>query len=351
MESTVLEALPGRLLAWYSGHRRDLPWRKDRDPYHVWISEIMLQQTRVEAVREKYLRFLAELPDVEALAAAEEDRVLKLWEGLGYYSRARNLQKTARILKGRYGGTFPGTWEEIRTLPGIGDYTAGAICSICYDMPTPAVDGNVLRVVARLLTIEEVPTEPAVRGRITRELAAVYPPGECGTFTQALMELGATVCLPNGTPRCGDCPLRDLCGSAGGRWRSYPLRAVKKNRREEKRTVFLLTCGEKIALEKRPDTGLLAGLWQLPNVSGELDEAGALDAARAFGLEPVRLLYRLSRSHIFTHIRWNMTAYRIECAAPGGGFVWAGRDRVAGEYSLPTAFRQFLEDETTKEGV
>ena len=349
-ERAALEALPGRLLAWYPDHRRDLPWRRDRDPYHVWISEIMLQQTRVEAVREKYLRFLSELPDVEALAGAEEDRVLKLWEGLGYYSRARNLRKTARIVAERYGGAFPQTPEELRALPGIGEYTAGAICSICYGLPTPAVDGNVLRVVSRILALEEVPSETAVRGRITRELAAIYPRGACGTFTQALMELGATVCLPNGTPGCGACPLRDLCPSAEGLWRRYPLRAEKKPRREEKRTVFLLTCGEEIALEKRPDTGLLAGLWQLPNVTGELDEAEALEAAEGFGLEPARLLYRLSRSHVFTHIRWEMTAYRIECAAPGGGFVWAERDRVAGEYSLPTAFRQFLEDETMNKG-
>ncbi len=349
-EREVLSALPERLLSWYPGHRRDLPWRRDRDPYHVWISEIMLQQTRVEAVREKYLRFLRELPDVRALAAAPEDRVMKLWEGLGYYSRARNLQKTARILVERNGGAFPETREEIRALPGIGDYTAGAICSICYGMPTPAVDGNVLRVLSRLLTLEEVPAEPAVRGRLTEELAAVYPAGACGTFTQALMELGATVCLPNGTPRCGKCPLRDLCGSAGGQWKRYPLRAEKKPRREEKRTVFLFTCGDRIALEKRPETGLLAGLWQFPNVPGELDEAQALAAARGFGISPAGLRYRLSRSHVFTHIRWDMTAYRIECACAGGGFLWTERDRVSREYSLPTAFRQFLEDETMGKG-
>ena len=207
----MLEQLPGLLLPWFAEHRRDLPWRRDREPYHVWLSEIMLQQTRVEAVRGYYLRFLERLPDIAALASAPEDVLLKLWEGLGYYSRVRNLQKAAQCVMEQHGGEFPQELSAIRALPGIGDYTAGAIASICFEAPTAAVDGNVLRVILRLTVCADSPADVRVRRRIGEELSAVYPAGHCGDFTQALMELGATVCLPNGAPQCGACPLRALC--------------------------------------------------------------------------------------------------------------------------------------------
>ena len=207
----MLEQLPGLLLPWFAEHRRDLPWRRDREPYHVWLSEIMLQQTRVEAVRGYYLRFLERLPDIAALASAPEDVLLKLWEGLGYYSRVRNLQKAAQCVMEQHGGEFPRELSAIRALPGIGDYTAGAIASICFEAPTAAVDGNVLRVILRLTACADSPADVRVRRRIGEELSAVYPAGHCGDFTQALMELGATVCLPNGAPQCGACPLRALC--------------------------------------------------------------------------------------------------------------------------------------------
>ena len=206
----MLEQLPGLLLPWFAEHRRDLPWRRDREPYHVWLSEIMLQQTRVEAVRGYYLRFLERLPDIAALASAPEDVLLKLWEGLGYYSRVRNLQKAAQCVMEQHGGEFPQELSAIRALPGIGDYTAGAIASICFETPTAAVDGNVLRVILRLTACADSPADVRVRRRIGEELSAVYPAGHCGDFTQALMELGATVCLPNGAPQCGACPLRAL---------------------------------------------------------------------------------------------------------------------------------------------
>ena len=207
----MLEQLPGLLLPWFAEHRRDLPWRRDREPYHVWLSEIMLQQTRVEAVRGYYLRFLERLPDIAALASAPEDVLLKLWEGLGYYSRVRNLQKAAQCVMEQHGGEFPQELPAIRALPGIGDYTAGAIASICFEAPTAAVDGNVLRVILRLTACADSPADVRVRRRIGEELSAVYPAGHCGDFTQALMELGATVCLPNGAPQCDACPLRALC--------------------------------------------------------------------------------------------------------------------------------------------
>ena len=206
----MLEQLPGLLLPWFAEHRRDLPWRRDREPYHVWLSEIMLQQTRVEAVRGYYLRFLERLPDIAALASAPEDVLLKLWEGLGYYSRVRNLQKAAQCVMEQHGGEFPRELPAIRALPGIGDYTAGAIASICFEAPAAAVDGNVLRVILRLTVCADSPADVRVRRRIGEELSAVYPAGHCGDFTQALMELGATVCLPNGAPQCGACPLRAI---------------------------------------------------------------------------------------------------------------------------------------------
>ena len=207
----ILKQLPSLLLPWFARHRRELPWRRDKEPYHVWLSEIMLQQTRVEAVRGYYERFLERLPTVGALARAEENELLKLWEGLGYYSRVRNLQKAAQCIVDEYGGVFPRTYDEIRALPGIGPYTAGAICSICFELPTPAVDGNVVRVLSRFLADDAPVTDERVKRETARRLAEVYPRGHCGDFTQALMELGATVCLPNGAPLCESCPLRELC--------------------------------------------------------------------------------------------------------------------------------------------
>ena len=205
MEENILSALPGVLLPWYRENRRELPWRRDREPYHVWLSEIMLQQTRVEAVKGYYTRFLEALPTIEDLANCDDDTLHKLWEGLGYYSRVRNLKKAANQIMKRHGGRFPDTYEEVRALSGIGDYTAGAICSICFDYPTPAVDGNVLRVISRL-TEDATPIDlPARKKEVSQLLAAVYP-AEAGDFTQALMELGATLCGPNWKPRCQECP-------------------------------------------------------------------------------------------------------------------------------------------------
>ncbi|MBQ2618055.1 MAG: A/G-specific adenine glycosylase, partial [Oscillospiraceae bacterium] len=228
-----LEGLAARLLRWVETHARALPWRADREPYHVWLSEIMLQQTRVEAVRGYYARFLAALPDIPALAAAEEGQLHKLWEGLGYYSRVRNLHRAAVEIMERHGGVFPSDYAAIRALPGVGDYTAGAVASICFEQPTPAVDGNVLRVMSRLTGDRRCVDEAATRRAWRETLAALYPPGRCGDFTQALMELGATVCLPNGAPDCADCPLAGGCASAGGGWRELPVRAKKRARRRE----------------------------------------------------------------------------------------------------------------------
>lgn len=340
----MLEQLPGLLLPWFAEHRRDLPWRRDREPYHVWLSEIMLQQTRVEAVRGYYLRFLERLPDIAALASAPEDVLLKLWEGLGYYSRVRNLQKAAQCVMEQHDGEFPQELSAIRALPGIGDYTAGAIASICFEAPTAAVDGNVLRVILRLTVCADSPADVRVRRRIGEELSAVYPAGHCGDFTQALMELGATVCLPNGAPQCGACPLRALCEAhAQGTELQFPTKPPKKPRRIEQRTVFVLQCGDRLAVCKRPSHGLLAGLWQLPDVPGKLETAEALRQAEQWGVHPTGILKTAERTHIFTHVQWDLRGVWLTCAAEAPQFTWADENALQHEIGLPTAYRQFLD--------
>ena len=340
----MLEQLPVLLLPWFAEHRRDLPWRRDREPYHVWLSEIMLPQTRVEAVRGYYLRFLERLPDIAALASAPEDVLLKLWEGLGYYSRVRNLQKAAQCVMEQHDGEFPQELSAIRALPGIGDYTAGAIASICFEAPTAAVDGNVLRVILRLTVCADSPADVRVRRRIGEELSAVYPAGHCGDFTQALMELGATVCLPNGAPQCEVCPLRSLCEAhAQGTELQFPTKPPKKPRRIEQRTVFVLQCGDRLAVCKRPSHGLLAGLWQLPDVPGKLETAEALRQAEQWGVHPTGILKTAERTHIFTHVQWDLRGVWLTCAAEAPQFTWADENALQHEIGLPTAYRQFLD--------
>ena len=338
----ALKRLPEALLPWFRENARDLPWRRDREPYHVWLSEIMLQQTRVEAVRGYYERFIKTLPDIPSLAAAELDTVYKLWEGLGYYSRARNLHTAARQILSEHGGVFPSDHERIRALRGVGDYTAGAIASICFDAPTPAVDGNVLRVVSRLTADGRPVNEEATKSAVRAALSEVYPAGYCGEFTQALMELGAVVCVPNGAPACGACPARALCASRDGDWKRFPVRAPKKARRQERLTVFLFTRGGALALRKRPDAGLLAGLWELPNVPGHLAPEQAVRQAEAWKLKPLELLREARRTHIFTHVEWDMRVYTLSVRAAGADLVWAGERDLEQSYSLPTAFRKCL---------
>lgn len=342
-EAEIYAALPKKLLPWYRANRRDVPWRRDREPYHVLVSEIMLQQTRVETVRGYYLRFLERLPTVRDLADCPEDELLKLWEGLGYYSRVRNLQKAARAVVDDHGGVFPDTYDELLKLPGVGPYTAGAIASICFERACAAVDGNVLRVTARVTgsdaPIDQAQTKKAVAAR----LEEIYPKGACGDFTQALMELGAMVCTPR-SPDCANCPMGELCvARAENLTATLPVKSPKKEKRVEQRTVFLLRCGERIALCRRADGGLLSGLWQLPNVGGELDTKGALEQVQNFGITPDALHRRMDRVHIFTHIRWEMTCYEISCRDTGGEFEWVPLEKVREQYALPTAFRMFLE--------
>ena len=340
-----LQQLPKLLLPWYQINKRDLPWRKDREPYHIWISEIMLQQTRVEAVKGYYARFLDTLPTIEALADCDDDLLHKLWEGLGYYSRVRNLKKAAIVIMEQYNGTFPRSHGEIIKLPGIGAYTAGAICSIAYDLPTPAVDGNVLRVFSRLMNDPSPIDLPETKKAVTATLETLYPK-EAGNFTQALMELGATICGPNRAPDCEKCPCRSICRSyQAGTAQQLPVKSPKKERRQEDRTVFIFRCDGHYALEKRPAKGLLAGLWQFPNVSGTLDTHQALETARSMGLQPREILQEAERKHIFTHIQWNMKGIYLEVAETSSDFHWFTPQQINTQAALPTAFKQFWDME------
>ncbi|MBQ8894173.1 MAG: A/G-specific adenine glycosylase [Clostridia bacterium] len=337
------------LLTWYRIYRRDLPWRHDPTPYRVWVSEIMLQQTRVDPVIPYYLRFMEILPDVEALAAISEDALMKLWEGLGYYSRARNLQKAAKQIVEN--GAFPADFNGWRSLPGIGDYTAGAICSIAMGLPTPAVDGNVLRVLSRILGSYEDIAAPATKKAFTEALREVYPLGATSEFTQSLMELGAIICLPNGAPLCEKCPLKELCtAKKEDLIDQIPVKSEKKKRKKEEKTVFILRFGSKIALNRRPEKGLLANLWEFPNINGHLSQKDALDHFAA--ADPLSIT-RLSESfHIFTHIEWHMQAYEIVARYPSEEYIWMELDDVLLQKAIPSAFRcytNYLKESRYKE--
>lgn len=339
----TLSQLPPPLLAWYRANARDLPWRKTQDPYRIWVSEIMLQQTRVAAVLGYYARFLEAFPTVEALASAPEEHLMKLWEGLGYYSRARNLQKAAKLAVDR--GGFPDTYEELLTLPGIGDYTAAAIASAAFARREAAVDGNVLRVVTRLTDCRDDIAAPRTKKNIRAQVREIFPEAEADVriFNQSLMELGATVCVPNGPPKCLLCPVRDLClGRARGTAESLPVKAPKKSRRVEDKTVFLLLRQGRAALRKRPASGLLAGLWEFPNMESALDEPAAAVAVRAWGLEPVAWKRRLTAKHIFSHVEWHMTGYALEVSGDGPeDFTWVD---TLERHAVPSAFSRFTEE-------
>ena len=340
----ILARLPGALLPWYDAGHRDLPWRRDREPYHIWLSEIMLQQTRVEAVKGYYARFLEALPTIEALSRCDDDALHKLWEGLGYYSRVRNLKKAAIAIMENHGGVFPRTFKEVLALPGIGDYTAGAVCSIAFGLPTPAVDGNVLRVIARI-TDDDTPIDlPACKKAVRERLEAIYPQ-RAGDFTQALMELGATLCGPNWAPRCGECPCRDFClARKHGTAEKLPVKLPKKGRRMEDMTLFIASCDGRYAIRKRPGEGLLADLWEFPHVAGKLETAEAMEAAQQLGLKPVEIFRSLDRKHIFTHIQWQMRGYFLEVTECTEGLVWLTAEEIRQDAALPTAFRQFWEE-------
>lgn len=334
------------LLDWYASAHRQLPWRMTKNPYHIWISEIMLQQTRVEAVKGYYSRFLKEIPDVETLAGISEERLLKLWEGLGYYNRARNLQKAAVQIMEDYQGEFPVEYEQVLGLPGIGDYTAGAICSISYGLPTPAVDGNVLRVMTRASEWNACIDDASTKKKAREILLALYEKGDCSNLTQALMELGAVVCIPNGEPKCEECPLRTMCmARKNGTYSTLPVRKEKKQRRIEEKTVFVLHVQERYGIRKRVDQGLLAGMWEFPHVNARMSPSEAMTYLSKQGFEPILLEKEVPYTHIFSHVEWRMKAYYVECHNLSEELNWVARKDLEEVYALPTAFKAFWEKE------
>jgi A/G-specific adenine glycosylase len=322
------------MLVWYNENARDLPWRRTKDPYLIWVSEIMLQQTRVEAVLGYYERFTSALPTVTDLALCPEDRLLKLWEGLGYYSRARNMQKAARIVCESYAGQMPASAAALMKLPGIGEYTAGALSSIAFGQAEPAVDGNVLRVIARLEAISDNILNESVKKNIREELRGLYDAndGTFGLLNQAFMDLGAGVCLAGSAPKCDICPISSYCRCFElGLQSELPVRVKKQKRRIEKRTVLLIRRDETYAIRKRPDSGLLSGLYEFPNETGELSSDDALAKAESLGLMPLRIKKLSAAKHIFSHVEWHMTGYEI-LVAPSG-FPDAGELQDAGDLS------------------
>ncbi|MCI8292866.1 MAG: A/G-specific adenine glycosylase [Hespellia sp.] len=334
------------LIAWYRENKRDLPWRKDISAYHVWVSEIMLQQTRVEAVKPYYERFLQELPAVDDLAQISEDRLLKLWEGLGYYNRVRNMQQAAQQIMELYEGKFPEDYESIRSLKGIGNYTAGAIASFAYGIPKPAVDGNVLRVISRFLGSEEDIMKAKVRTRIEMAVEEVIPEDAASDFNQGLIELGAIVCVPNGLPKCEICPLQEFClAKAQNRVMELPVKSKAKGRRIEQKTILLFEDQNKIAIRKRPAKGLLASLYEFPNLPGHLEAEEVVAYSKTIGLTPVRVRKMQEAKHIFSHVEWHMIGYRVQvdeleknCTEP---MLFVAHDELENVYPIPTAFEAY----------
>lgn len=342
----ILSAIPECIVPWYRTHKRDLPWRHQPDAYHVWVSEIMLQQTRVEAVKGYYRRFLEELPTVRDLAEAEEDKLLKLWEGLGYYNRVRNMQKAARQIMVDYEGEFPDQYEDILGLKGIGNYTAGAISAFAYGIPKPAVDGNVLRVITRLLGSKEDIMKQRVRTQIEKELEEIIPKEAASDFNQGLIELGAIVCVPNGQPKCEECPVRHLCEAKKRKLTDViPVKSKAKARKMEERTVLLFKDADKIAIQKRPDRGLLAGLYEFPNLAGKLNTKEVTAYCKEIGLMPVRIRELDGAKHIFSHIEWHMTGYEVLVdeleKTNEEQFLFIHPDEIEKTYSIPSAFEVY----------
>lgn len=333
------------LLNWYDHHARILPWREESTPYRVWVSEIMLQQTRVEAVKPYFDRFMNALPTLSDLAEVEEDQLMKLWEGLGYYNRARNLKRAAMKVMDSHNGVLPCEYEQLLDLPGIGEYTAGAIGSVSYGLPVPAVDGNVLRVITRLLGSYEDILKASTKKDISEQVRNILPAGRVGDFNQALMELGAVVCIPNGKPKCEECPWDTKCiAYQNNLTGQIPVKTPKKPRRIEQKTVFLLMAGNKIALHKRPDKGLLAKLWEFPNVSDELALEGVKEQLEKWNLTAQYIEPTHNGKHVFSHIEWHMCGYIIEVAAEGGeDFAWVSKEEIDKQYAIPTAFSFILE--------
>ncbi len=359
-EQRILEKIAEPLLKWYDKGRRILPWREDPQPYYVWLSEIMLQQTRVEAVKPYYDRFIQNVPDIQALAEMEEDKLVKLWEGLGYYNRVRNLQKAAKVIVKEHEGKMPSEYESLLELPGIGSYTAGAIASIAYGKAVPAVDGNVLRVLSRLRMDGEDILSQKTKTRVEKELREVIPVNRPGDFNQALMELGAMVCLPNGEPKCGECPWEALCQAHHmGKTAEFPKKKAKKARKIEEKTVLVIQDEDRAAFRRRPEKGLLAGMYEFPVLEGRLAEGKVLEILGQMGLKVLRIRPIGEAKHIFSHKEWHMVGYAIkvdELERPEKpefrqDWIFVDKNEVRENYPVPAAYAAYTEYLDIKLGV
>lgn len=343
----ILDDIAFPLLRWYHSQARILPWRENPQPYYVWISEIMLQQTRVEAVKPYFDRFITAIPTIESLATIPESELLKLWEGLGYYNRARNLQKAAQQIIDEYDGTLPADFNQLLSLSGIGRYTAGAIASIAYQIPVPAVDGNVLRVIARLLASRADIMKEKTRRTIEELLQKIIPSNDAGNFNQALMELGAMICLPKGAVKCTVCPLKQLCLSFSENCTDQiPVKTPKKARRIETYTILRLRFENKIALQQRPTHGLLANLWELPHLIGHLTPENLALYLQEHKYKVKSIQALPPAKHIFTHIEWHMIGYEVhlEEITHDSLYQWVSPQELVDVFAVPTAFKSYINE-------
>ena len=342
----VLEEIVQPLVKWYRDNKRILPWRDKDNAYYTWVSEIMLQQTRVEAVKPYFQRFITELPDIQSLAECPEEKLLKLWEGLGYYNRVRNMQEAAKTVKDEYNGRLPEDYQALLSLKGIGSYTAGAIASIAYGEKVPAVDGNVLRVISRITESTEDISRQSVRRKIEQQVSQIMPSDCPGDFNQGLIELGAIVCVPNGEPKCEICPAAEICRARKeGIAMELPVKTKAKGRKIEKRTVLVFHDSDTLAIQKRPDKGLLAGLYELPNLEGWLSQKEVIEYSKSIGLSPIRIKKLPAAKHIFSHVEWQMKGYEIQvdeleknCSKE---MIFAKEEVLKEKYSIPSAFEAY----------
>ncbi len=358
LDEICLEDLLEPALTFYKSNKRSLPWREDRNPYHIWVSEIMLQQTRVEAVKPYYVRWMEKLPDIDSLAHCEDETLLKLWEGLGYYNRARNMKKAAGIIMTDYSGQMPSTYDEIIALPGIGPYTAAAISSIAFEEANPAVDGNFLRIISRVADDNRDILSSAMKKDVTRHLAEAYRAfgREYGLLNQALMEIGATVCLPNGKPHCEECPWQNAClGLSRGTNLMLPIKKPKKERRIEEYTVLLIEDESRIFLQKRTEGGLLSGLFEYPHLDGFCETEDVISYVESLGLDPIFVQKLPDAKHLFSHIEWHMKGYLVRLASLTEDEVKSYRrevrqanepflveiDEARERYSIPSAYSTY----------
>ena len=341
-EKQKLKNIVKPIVKWYQENKRELPWRRDRDPYHIWISEIMLQQTRIEAVKSYYTRFMEELPTIQHLANIQEEKLLKLWEGLGYYSRARNLQKAAKIIVEQYNGKMPTSYVELLKLPGIGEYTAGAIASIAFGEKVPAIDGNVLRVISRILASKNDILLADTKKKIEKKIKPIIPK-EAGDFNEGLMEIGELICIPNGEPLCKKCPVKEVCEARKtNQIAEIPVRNKIVKRKKEERVVFILECDHRIAILKRPSKGLLAGMYEFPNILINKKEKLELEKIlKGWNLKGKKVEEIGESEHIFSHIEWHMNGIKVEVEKENQDFEWIPLEKIEKEYAIPTAFKKY----------